>query len=54
MSGAGLEAARPRQAWGVRWTDWQAWEAAAQDAAGLPSAEWSAWRAAVGTEGAPR
>ena len=45
-----LEAARPRQAWGVRRIDWQAWEAAAREAAGLPGAEWAAWRGTVGAE----
>lgn len=44
-----LEAGRPRQAWGVRKIDWQAWEDAARAAAGLPGGEWVAWRATVGT-----
>ena len=45
-----LEAARPRRTWGVRELDWRAWQGAAREAAGLPSAEWAAWRATVGTD----
>jgi hypothetical protein len=48
-----LREARPKREHGVRQLDWQAWEDAAREAAGLPSGAWSAWRAAVGTEGAP-
>lgn len=43
-----LEAARPRQAWGVRKIDWQAWEASAQAAANLPNTAWAAWRDTAG------
>ncbi len=44
-----LEAVRPRRTWGVRELDRQAWVAAAQTAASLPTAEWAAWRATVGS-----
>ena len=45
-----LETVRPLRSWGVPAMDWRAWQAAAQEAASLPSAEWSSWRNTVGTE----
>ena len=44
-----LRDAGPKRTWGVRELDRQAWEAAAREAAGLPTAEWAAWRATVGS-----
>ena len=40
-----LEAARPKQAWGIRAMDWRAHQVAAQAAAILPQDDWQAWRA---------
>ncbi len=48
-----LREARPKQRRGGQLA-WQAAEAAAREAAELPSAAWAAWRGAVGTEGARR
>ncbi len=46
-----LREARPKQRRGGQLA-WQAWEDAAREAAGLPSAAWAAWRAKLGTGGA--
>ncbi len=47
-----LRDARPKREHGVRQLDWLAWEDAAREAAGLPSAAGAAWRAKLVTGGA--